>query len=82
MKTTKQADLLKAPILAVFALVACIAASPGMAANVLNTISVAEGPNESQVIKIVMKDTGRSDAGFVYHQQSTPSGAGFRQYRQ
>jgi type IV pilus assembly protein PilQ len=56
MKTTKQADLLKAPILAVFALVACIAASPGMAANLLNTISVAEGPNESQVIKIVMKD--------------------------
>lgn len=56
MKTTKQADLLKTPILAVFAFVACIVALPGMAANVLNTVSVAEGPNESQVIKLIMKD--------------------------
>ena len=31
-------------------------ALPSYAANVLNTLSVAEGPNESQVIKIVMKD--------------------------
>jgi len=56
MKTTKQADFLKTPILAVFAFLACIAALPGMAANVLNKVSVAEGPNESQVIKLVMKD--------------------------
>lgn len=53
---TKQADLLKSPILAVFALLACLAALPGLAANVLNTISVAEGPNESQVIKLIMKE--------------------------
>ncbi len=53
---TNQADLLKTPILAVLALLACFAALPGIAANVLNTVSVAEGPNESQVIKIVMKD--------------------------
>jgi type IV pilus assembly protein PilQ len=33
-----------------------LTAWPGFAANVLNTVSVAEGPNESQVIKIVMKD--------------------------
>jgi type IV pilus assembly protein PilQ len=53
---TKQADLLKSPILAVFALWACFATLPSLAANVLNTISVAEGPNESQVIKLIMKD--------------------------
>jgi type IV pilus assembly protein PilQ len=47
----------KSPIWAGFA--ACLiffSAWPGFAANVLNTVSVAEGPNESQVIKIVMKD--------------------------
>ncbi len=36
---------------------AYFAALPGYAANVLNRVSVAEGPNESQVIKIIMKDT-------------------------
>jgi type IV pilus assembly protein PilQ len=33
-----------------------LTAWPGFAANVLNTVSVAEGPNDSQVIKVVMKD--------------------------
>ena len=47
----------KSPIWVGFA--ACLmffSAWPGFAANVLNTVSIAEGPNESQVIKIVMKD--------------------------
>jgi type IV pilus assembly protein PilQ len=35
---------------------ALLAAWPGYAANVLNRVSVAEGPNQSQVIKIIMKD--------------------------
>jgi type IV pilus assembly protein PilQ len=35
---------------------ALLAAWPGYAANVLNRVSVAEGPNETQVIKILMKD--------------------------
>lgn len=42
-----------------FGLAACLAlfaAWPSHAANVLNMVSVAEGPNESQVIKIVLKD--------------------------
>jgi type IV pilus assembly protein PilQ len=29
---------------------------PAFAANVLNSVSVAEGPNDSQVIKVIMKD--------------------------
>lgn len=36
---------------------AFIATWPSQAANVLNRVSVAEGPNESQVIKIAMQDT-------------------------
>jgi len=32
------------------------AAWPGYAANVLDRVSVAEGPNESQIIKIIMKE--------------------------
>ncbi len=35
---------------------ALLAAWPGYAANVLNRVSVAEGPNASQIIKIIMKD--------------------------
>jgi type IV pilus assembly protein PilQ len=35
---------------------ALLAAWPVYAANVLNRVSVAEGPNESQIIKIIMKD--------------------------
>jgi type IV pilus assembly protein PilQ len=35
---------------------ALMAAWPVYAANVLNRVSVAEGPNQSQVIKIIMKD--------------------------
>lgn len=35
---------------------ALLAAWPGYAANVLNRVAVAEGPNESQIIKIIMKD--------------------------
>ena len=55
MKTNQPKS--KASIWAGF--VACLALAtvwPALAANVLNTVSVAEGPNESQVIKIVMKD--------------------------
>ncbi|OYY95455.1 MAG: hypothetical protein B7Y41_02835 [Hydrogenophilales bacterium 28-61-23] len=37
-------------------LLALFFAGPGYAANVLNNISVAEGQNESQVIKIMLKD--------------------------
>lgn len=35
---------------------ALLAAWPGYAANELNRVSVAEGPNQSQVIKIIMKE--------------------------
>ncbi len=42
---------------ALLALVACLSSGFSLAAqNVLNTVSVAAGPNESQVIKIVLKD--------------------------
>lgn len=54
---TKQPNLLKMPLWASLAAgLMLLTAYPGFAANVLNTVSVAEGPNESQVIKIVMKD--------------------------
>ena len=33
-----------------------LAAWPVYAANMLNTVSVAEGPNETQVIKLMLKD--------------------------
>jgi type IV pilus assembly protein PilQ len=47
----------KQPILRGFlASLALLAALPSFAANMLNTVSVAEGPNESQVIKILMQD--------------------------
>ncbi|MDP2787835.1 MAG: type IV pilus secretin PilQ [Pseudomonadota bacterium] len=54
---TKQPHALKMSILAgLAASLMLLIAAPGYAANVLNTVSVAEGPNESQVIKIVMQD--------------------------
>jgi type IV pilus assembly protein PilQ len=54
---TMQPNLLKMPVWASLAAgLMLLTAYPGFAANVLNTVSVAEGPNESQVIKIVMKD--------------------------
>ena len=47
----------KIPVwIGLFAGLALLAAWPGYAANVLNGVSVAEGSNESQVIKIIMKD--------------------------
>ncbi len=42
--------------LAAAACLVLLAASPSFAANVLNMVSVAEGANESQVIKLVLKD--------------------------
>jgi len=53
----KQSNPLKMSIWS--SLAACLlllTAWPSFAANVLNTVSVADGPNDSQVIKIIMKD--------------------------
>jgi type IV pilus assembly protein PilQ len=56
---------------AVLAVLAWVASSPLMAAqNVLNTVSVAEGQNDSQVIKIVLKDA--LDAAPVSFTTSNP----------
>lgn len=54
---TKQIQLNKVSVWpALLASLALLAAWPSFAGNVLNTVSVAEGPNESQVIKVVLKD--------------------------
>jgi type IV pilus assembly protein PilQ len=53
---TQLSHLLKPYFMAASAMLALLLAVPGHAANLLSTISVAAGPNETQIIKLMMRD--------------------------